>query len=83
MSSALRRRMLELDNVLLRPWAFLWGQPGTHLEKETGPDEWQQVFLLDLARLRSQRKFDGVNPVDPIQLLQARVSEVAGCSDLV
>ena len=29
-------------------WAFPWGEPGTPLEKEEGPDEWQKVFLQDL-----------------------------------
>lgn len=49
-------------------WAFPWGEPGTPLEKEEGPDEWQRLFLQDLAKLLSEREFDCVNPVNPIQM---------------
>jgi hypothetical protein len=30
-------------------WAFPWGEPGTELAKETGPDEWQ-TWVLKLVR---------------------------------
>lgn len=29
-------------------WAFPWGEPGTELETELGPNEWQTQYLLDL-----------------------------------
>ncbi len=29
-------------------FAFPWGEPGTELEKEDGPDEWQTIFLASL-----------------------------------
>src|SRR6056297_1585837 len=30
-------------------WAFPWGEPGTELASETGPDEWQ-VWVLTQVR---------------------------------
>lgn len=31
-------------------WAFPWGEPGTSLEDETGPDTWQRESLLSIGR---------------------------------
>lgn len=44
---AAARRNAPLSFVL---WAFPWGQPGTPLENETGPDRWQWDVLRDLGR---------------------------------
>jgi hypothetical protein len=30
-------------------WAFPWGQPGTSLAKETGPDDWQREQLQSVG----------------------------------
>ena len=30
--------------------AYPWGEPGTELERMTGPDAWQETFLGDLQR---------------------------------
>jgi hypothetical protein len=30
-------------------WAFPWGEPGTDLEHETGPDDWQTGVLTDIG----------------------------------
>jgi hypothetical protein len=37
-------------------WAFLWGEPGTSLQTEQGPDDWQREQLEELAQgLRTDR----------------------------
>ena len=45
-------------------FAFEWNE-GDLLGFE-GPDEWQCEFLRDVGEAVAGRKFDGVNPVDPI-----------------
>ena len=43
----------EFDPYGFVLWAFPWGEPGTELEHETGPDEWQRELLQYVgARLR-------------------------------
>jgi hypothetical protein len=46
---------------------FPWGEPGTPLERETGPDDWQAEFLLDVGRHVDEQGFDGQNPVKPLR----------------
>lgn len=44
----------EMDPLGFVKWAYPWGQRGTELENETGPDEWQSSVLREMAiRLRS------------------------------
>lgn len=38
-------------------WAWPWGVPGTPLENETGPDEWQAEQLRDIGRKLSDDPF--------------------------
>lgn len=47
-------------------FAFDWGNGD--LEGFDGPDDWQRDYLLEIGRLIDDRDFDGVNPVDPIQM---------------
>lgn len=37
-------------------WAFPWGQPGTPLENETGPREWQKRELIAIAEHIKENK---------------------------
>jgi hypothetical protein len=47
-------------------FAFDWNHGD--LKGFTGPDKWQADYLDNLGKLISDRGFDGVNPVDPIQM---------------
>lgn len=47
-------------------WAFDWGHG--ELKGFDGPDQWQRDVLNDIAEGVSARRFDGVNPVDPIRV---------------
>lgn len=49
-------------------FAFPWGEQGTSLQGFSGPDQWQINVLNDIGAAVQQRKFNGVEPVDPIQL---------------
>jgi hypothetical protein len=53
--------------------AYPWGEPGTPLEHEAGPDENQQEFLRELGKEVLARGFDGHTPVMPV-----RMSETSG-----
>ncbi len=46
--------------------AYPWGVEGSELERETGPDENQKQFLLDLGEEVRKRGFNGMDPVMPI-----------------
>lgn len=48
--------------------AFPWGVAGTELEGETGPDDNQREFLNSLGEEVKKRKFNGSDPVMPIQM---------------
>lgn len=50
--------------------AYPWGEPGL-LQHHDGPDTWQTEFLIELGEEIRSRKFDGVHPVDPIQMTRA------------
>ena len=50
-------------------FAYPWGEPGP-LERETGPDDNQREFLSSLGEEVRKRKFDGANPVMPIQMAE-------------
>lgn len=61
----------ELSNFYDNPLGFVmfaypWGQLGTELEHETGPDENQVEFLVSLGKEVRQRGFNGMSPVMPI-----------------
>lgn len=47
-------------------FAFEWGT-GDLLGFD-GPDEWQRDILIEIGEAVKQRKFDGIAPVDPIQV---------------
>lgn len=46
--------------------AFPWGEEGTRLEHEEGPDANQRAFLNDVGAEVRARGFDGVQPVMPL-----------------
>ena len=50
--------------------AYPWGQPGTELEHEKGPDENQKRFLIDLGKAVAARAFNGTDPVMPILMTE-------------
>lgn len=52
-------------------YAFPWGQEGTELANETGPDEWQARELRAIGQLVREHGFDGSHPVDPIRAAYA------------
>jgi hypothetical protein len=47
-------------------FAFPWGEPGSELADQDGPDEWQREFLEEIGRQVRERAFDGKSPVDPM-----------------
>lgn len=47
-------------------FAYPWGEPGSPLELETGPDDNQIEFLTSLGEEVRKRKFNGSDPVMPI-----------------
>lgn len=47
-------------------FAYPWGEPGSALEHEAGPDDNQKEFLLELGKEIRKRGFDGVAPVMPV-----------------
>jgi hypothetical protein len=51
-------------------FAYPWGEPGP-LESEIGPDDNQREFLMSLGEEIKARKFDGSNPVMPIQMAES------------
>lgn len=50
-------------------FAWPWGQPG-QLQNENGPDSNQREFLISLGAEVKRRRFDGSNPVMPIQMAE-------------
>jgi hypothetical protein len=51
-------------------FAYSWGEPGTELEHEAGPDDNQTQFLIDLGKEVRSRRFNGHNPVMPILMTE-------------
>ena len=49
---------------------YPWGELGTPLEREQGPDDNQREFLTSLAAEVQSRRFDGSTPVMPIQMAE-------------
>jgi hypothetical protein len=52
-------------------FAFPWGEPGTALEHEDGPDAWHRTFLDDLGAEVRRRAFNGRDPVEPVRMAVA------------
>lgn len=50
-------------------WAFPWGEGA--LSDFKGPRKWQKNYLTRLGEEVKRRGFDGVNPVEPIQISNA------------
>jgi hypothetical protein len=50
--------------------AYPWGETGP-LEKETGPDDNQREFLTALGEEVKKRRFEGTDPVAPIQMSES------------
>ena len=50
-------------------FAYPWGELGP-LENETGPDDNQRSFLIDLGKEVEERGFDGSTPVEPIRMAE-------------
>ena len=48
--------------------AFQWGEKGTELERQSGPDEWQIDVLNEVGRQVRENGFDGMTPVRPIRI---------------
>jgi len=48
-------------------FAYPWGEPGP-VQDETGPDDNQREFLTSLGEEVRRRRFDGSEPVMPIQM---------------
>lgn len=46
-------------------WAFDWGYDA--LEGFDGPDKWQREFLESLGNEIKTRRFNGIDPVDPVR----------------
>ena len=57
---------------------FPWGEPGTILEHEDGPDAWQRHFLRELGVLVRSRGFDGIHPAEPIRMAVSKGHGVGG-----
>ena len=51
-------------------YAFPWGKPGTILEEEDGPDEWQTQFLLEYGAELRRAVLQG-READPVQFARA------------
>lgn len=68
---ALLRQMgeLSLDPLAFVKYAFPWGT-GV-LEGHPGPKKWQEDFLTRLGDRIRKNGFDGLNPVEPIQMARA------------
>lgn len=49
---------------------YPWGEAGSELELEEGPDEIQREFLRELGREVRERGFDGKSPVMPIRMAE-------------
>lgn len=49
-------------------FAYPWGEPGTFLEHEEGPDVWQEELLVEIGRQIKERAFNGHDPVKPIRI---------------
>ena len=52
-------------------FAYPWQEPGTPLQDEPGPDDNQKEFLLALAAEVKKRKFNGMDPVMPVQMAES------------
>lgn len=66
----------EVSNYYADPLGFVyfawpWGVEGGPLADEPGPDENQIEFLRSLGEEVRKRKFDGSNPVLPIQMAES------------
>lgn len=48
-------------------YAYPWGKPGTILENDEGPREWQAAYLRELGEEIRARGFNGATAVEPIQ----------------
>lgn len=59
-------------------FSFPWGQPGTPLHDETGPDVWQAKFLQILSREVRKRKAGGGGEMDLQTAIQIAVASGHG-----
>ncbi len=48
-------------------YAFPWGEEGSELQNFHGPDVWQKRELVEIGKAVVDRKFNGIDPVLPIQ----------------
>lgn len=46
---------------------YPWGEPGTSLAEHSGPDKWQERFLIELGEEVARNGFSGQAPVRPIR----------------
>ena len=52
-------------------FAYPWGEPGSALEHEMGPDDNQREFLIAIGNEVRSRNFDGHTPVMPVQMAES------------
>ena len=62
----------EVATYYANPLGFVramypWGQPGTELAHEEGPDAWQAALLSEIGAHVTAQKFDGQAPVKPFR----------------
>jgi hypothetical protein len=49
-------------------WCFPWGEIGTPLSDAKGPRSWQREQLIQIGKEVKRREFNGIDPVDPVQM---------------
>ena len=60
-------------------WAFPWGEPGTSLEDEDGPEEWQRAQLDRIGRrLRGEPLDDEDSTAAPLTVIEEDISSGHG-----
>lgn len=52
-------------------YAYPWGQAGTSLQNESGPDKWQIEILKEIGAEVKARRFTGHSPVTPIRVARS------------
>ena len=62
----------EVANYYADPLGFVlamfpWGERGTTLAEQSGPDQWQAEMLEGIGREIAEKGFDGAKPVKPLR----------------
>lgn len=56
------------DPIRYARMAFPWGMPDTPLEREKGPEPWQNAVWRDVGRACTANAFDGLTPCPPVRV---------------